>query len=121
MLFQSDRTFAAFFFTVSHGQLLFRSGKTSAYPTRLDILFTDVRVIETRLKFEGISISEVPSSFLEGLPSKPTEMIQPGHRCFVLSGIGWQGFLVAGSVFFHEDDKNFFEPSHFDPGLFVDK
>jgi hypothetical protein len=111
MTFSSERRFQVFSFTISHGQLLLRSGKTNTHRTRLNILFKDVRAVELRMWFDSLSIEEVEPSLLKDLPAHPTELIESGNRCFVLKSLGWQGYIVGATVFYHEDELNFWDPT----------
>jgi len=88
-----------------------RSRKTKLTPTRIDLLFQDVRAIEVRAWFDGIRIEEVDKQFLKGRGSNPIEMIEPGNKVYSLSSSGWNGFIVGGVFSFTEDDGEFFAPS----------
>ena len=110
--YASARTFQLFSYGVAHGQLLFRSCKTESDPTRVDILFQDVRAMEVRTWFEGIEIVEEESSaFLASRPSRPVPMFDKEIHFYRLKGTGWEGFIVGGLVAYLEDDGDFFEPS----------
>jgi hypothetical protein len=113
LVYESDRLFSIFGYSVSHGLLLLRSGKSNEAPaTRVDILFQDVRAMEIRAWFKGIRIEEVDDpQFLDGQRSKPAEMIEPGNKVYALVSAGWQGFIVGGIVRFKEDDGEFFGQS----------
>ena len=111
LIFESSRGFVVFSYHVSHGLLLFRSRKTKQHPTRVDILFQDVRAMEARCWFDGITIEEVDATFLKGFRSNPAKMIEPGNRVYSLKGGEWQGFVVGGIVLTKEDDEEFFAPS----------
>jgi len=106
LVYESDRRFSLFGYSMSHGLLLLRSGKSNETPaTRVDILFQDVRAMETRAQFKGIRIEEVDDpQFLDGQRSKPVEMIEPGNKTYALVSAGWRGFIVGGIVRFKEDD-----------------
>jgi hypothetical protein len=57
LIYESDRLFSLFGYTVSHKMLLFRSGKSNESPTtRVDILFKDVRAMEIRSWFKDIRV-----------------------------------------------------------------
>ena len=113
IVYESDRLFSLFGYSMSHGLLLLRSGKSNETPsTRVDILFQDVRAVEIRAWFKGIRVEQTDDSgFLDGQRSKPTDMIEPGNKIYALSSTGWQGFIVGGIVRFKEDDGEIFGPS----------
>lgn len=113
LVYESDRLFSMFGYSMSHGLLLLRSGKSNETPTtRVDILFQDVRAMEMRAWFKGIRIEEVDDpQFLDGQLSKPAEMIEPGNKIYVLVSVGCRGFIVGGIVQVKEDDGELFGPS----------
>jgi hypothetical protein len=57
-MFQSDRSFQLWRAVVGHSQLLLRSTKTEANPTRIEILFKPVRAMKIRTVLEGIRVRE---------------------------------------------------------------
>jgi hypothetical protein len=109
--FVSDRRFVIHSYSADHGLLLLRSDKTGARATRVDILFQDVRAIELRSWFEGITIEEAEVDYLKGFSSHPSEMMEVGNRVYAVRGSGWSGFIVAGIVNTSEDDGNRDSPS----------
>ena len=109
--FKSDRKFSVFSYSVSHGPLLLRSGRTNEHPTRIDVLILDVRAMEIRSWFEGFEIALVDQDYLRDFRSRPAEMMEPGLNVYATSGKGWQGFIVGGKLFVHEDGADFTAPS----------
>jgi hypothetical protein len=107
-----SRTFQIWSYTVSHGQLLLRSTKTPAQPTRIDVLFKDVTMMKLMAELHDLSIREVAAEDV-GLDVG----IRPGddQRVFGLSSKNFGGFVVAGTVVVHEDDKEYYEPSAISP------
>jgi len=86
--------------------------KTATTPTRLDILFQDVRAIEIRAFFDAISIEEEDDpAFLADRPSNPIQMLEPGIKLYRLKGAGWSGYVVGGIWATHEDDGEFRDES----------
>ncbi len=110
-LFESSRSFVIYSYDASWRVLLLRSRKTKETPTRLDILFQDVKAMEIRTWFEGLTIEEVDATFLEGFRSNPAQMMEHGHRVYALRGVGWHGFILGGIVSFKEDDGDYYAPS----------
>jgi hypothetical protein len=111
VILKSARTFVIYRYIDGHGLLLLRSRKTDRYPTRFEILFKDVRAMEVRCWFDGISIEEVDPDYLAPFKSNPIELLEPGNRVYSLRGSNWQGFVLGGSVFTNEDDREFRAPS----------
>jgi hypothetical protein len=99
VVYESDRPFSVFGYSMSHGLLLLRSAKSNENPTtRVDILFQDVRAMEMRVWFKGITIEEVDDpKFLVDQHSKPADMIEPGNKTYALISGGWRGFIVGAS------------------------
>jgi hypothetical protein len=110
-LFESDRMFVVFSYSMSHGLLLLRSRKAGRFLTRIDILFQDVRAMELRSWFTGVSIEQVEADYLLHQRSKPAELIEPGNVVYLIAGSGWDGFVVGGRISFLEDDGDAFAPS----------
>lgn len=109
--FSSERFFIVHSYACSHGLLLLRSRKSDKFSTRIDILFQDVRAIELRSWFDGLTIEEVDKTYLQNYASRPVEIMEHGNRIYALKGRGWSGFVVGGIVSYHEDDKGQNEPS----------
>jgi hypothetical protein len=69
-----DRSFSLHLYWVSHGLLLLRSGKTNKHPSRIDILFSDVRWMALPVWFEGIRVERgEPSDIPLALTAKIKE------------------------------------------------
>jgi hypothetical protein len=123
MSFFSERLFSIYSYSMSHGLLLLRSGKTNEFKTRIEILFQDVRAMELRVWLAGIAFEEVDREFLEKFPSKPAQLMEIENKAYaVRSGFGrsegclwdpgeWTGFVLGGNFSTSEDDGNLFEPS----------
>jgi hypothetical protein len=107
-IFSSTRSFVVFSYAHSHGLLLLRSRKTPSIATRQDILFQDVRAVEVRARFDGITIEEADdASFLADRPSNPAAIVEPGVKLYRLKGNDWSGFVVGGIWATHEDAGEF--------------
>jgi len=85
--------------------------KSNVTPTRLDVLFQDVRAMEIRCFFDGLKIDEAPPAFLKTFASNPTDMLEPGLKVYDLRGKGWSGYILAGIMRTHEDEGGAMEPS----------
>ena len=110
-MFSSDRRFSVYSYSVSHGRLLLRSGKSNKCATRIDILFHDVRGMEIRSWFDGIEITEESPKLLENFASNPSILLELGNKVYSLKGVGWNGYVLGGILRTHEDDGEFFGPS----------
>jgi len=96
VLLDSKRSFVVFSYDHGHGLMLLRSRKTPDNPTRMDVLFQDVRAIESRMWFEGIRIEESDLQAIAEFQSNPCELIEPGLRVYLLRGSNWSGYVLAG-------------------------
>ena len=96
---------------MSHGQLLLRSPKAPGLPTRVDVLFTDVRAMELRTTLQTLTIEEGQPSDLSGRPTRPQEATEAGHKFYLLRSGDWVGYIIAGTVHWHEDHGEYGEPS----------
>ena len=74
-------------------------------------MFQDVRAMEIRTWFEGISVSEVPGEFLQKFASNPTVMLEPGNKVYELKSDSWSGYVLAGIMQTSEDYGEENEPS----------
>ena len=111
--FKSDRKFWVIGYGAGHGPLLLRSGKTDEHHTRIDVLILDIRAMEIRSWSEGFEIALVDQAYLRDFRSCPAEMMEPGLNVYAISGKGWQGFILGGKLFVHEDEADFMAPSAF--------
>jgi hypothetical protein len=113
------RTFQVWLYTVSHGQLLLRSTKTSAQDTQVDVLFKNVAAISVPSLFEGLSISEVQNSEwrASGLPLGLFSI--EDRTYFRLEGDKWVGHILAGQCIWCEGEADYFSksPLLFETGL----
>jgi hypothetical protein len=107
------RRFQLWAYTVGHGQLLLRSPKSAGLSTRVDVLFKNVAAIHLPTILDGLAVSEAT----EGQKSELRVQVDPlrleGRRVFVVRGTNFMGYVVAGVVASHEDEREYHEPSHF--------
>ncbi|WP_328414580.1 hypothetical protein OG470_20565 [Micromonospora sp. NBC_00389] len=104
-LFRSHRRFRLWAQTVSHGQLLLRSPRSSDHPTRIDVLFKPVSAQKVRWIYDGLVI-RCPS----GVEQERIQQQMPGglrgmdDRVFALETADSLDWVVAMAVGWHEDD-----------------
>lgn len=113
--FTSNRKFQIVSYRCSHSRLLLRSGKTPHTPTRIDILFQDVRALELRTYFSDLSVEEADPSRMTDLAARFQGVMEDGHKVYLLRSGDWTGYVVAGALFWHEDDGEFGQPSIYMP------
>lgn len=101
-----DRPFQVWAYTVGHGQLLLRSPKSELLSTRVDLAFKDVGAINLPTHFSSLSVIEIAPRTL-GLPHE----VVLHRKAWRLSVPGFQGFVIAATVFVHEDEGEYSDPS----------
>jgi hypothetical protein len=104
--------FAVWAFTIGHGRLLIRRTKSDEHPTRVDILLKDVGWMCIPVNFTDIQIREVPLEEAEGLLAAAGRVRDSDRKLFRLSGLGWQGYVLAAVMTSHEDEGEYDDPSH---------
>jgi hypothetical protein len=67
--------------------------------------------MEIRAFFTGIKIEECDIEYLQPFRSRPIETTEGERKAYSLKSTDWEGFIVAGPVFLHEDNKRFTEKS----------
>jgi len=77
----------------------------------VDILFTDVRALELRTNLATLAIQEVEPAEIAQRPVKAHQILETGHKIFLLKSAEWVGCVVAGAVHWHEDEGEYGEPS----------
>ena len=108
-----QRSFQMWAFSVGHLQLLMRSTKVPGFPTRIDILFKNVDVIQLPTKFDGLMISEDSEKKIKELYPWIDSRTIEGQKLFCVRGSNFMGHVIAGAVAWHEDELEYHDPSHF--------
>jgi hypothetical protein len=107
-LFTSKRRFQIWFFTTSHSILLLRSTKSNQVNTRLDVVFKATAFMNLPTILNGLTIALDTDRTCLPVSNKSS---WTDRNVYKLSGDNFIGCIVADSVFWKEDDKEFFEPS----------
>lgn len=108
---QFDGPFAVWSYTIGHGRLLVRRTKSGTHQTRVDVLFKDVGAISLPMSFDRLVIEERAEKDAQEIVQRLGVVKTTGRNVFALSGNGWQGQVIAGVVVWHEDTKEYNEPS----------
>src|SRR5262245_15798235 len=111
MIFQ--RRFEMWLYAVGHGQLLLRSNRSDEVPTRIEVLFKNVAALELPTLFDGLSITEATSDEAQSLNIQLGSCPADRRKVFLLRGTNYLGYVVAGAVFWHEDQGNHYDESFF--------
>jgi hypothetical protein len=101
-----DRPFQVWAYTVGHGQLLLRSPKSELLTTRIDLAFKDVGAIKLPTYFSSLSVIEIDPRTL-GV----SQEVVLHRKAWRLGVPGFEGFVIAGAAFVHEDDGEYSDPS----------
>ncbi len=120
-LINFQRPFQSWAYSVSHAQLLIRSGRSDDYATRIDILFKAVIAIKLPTVCHGVRVMEAPpdeaakmsaESGARYLGSQGAKS-PPSGKLFLTSGVGFSGYVIAGVMFWHEDEGHHYDESYF--------
>ena len=114
-----QRKFQVWLYSVSHGQLLLRSNRSEKFSTRIDILFKDVAAIGLPTVFDGLSVAEASAEEARNLNIQRGALPLGNRRVFAIVGVNFAGYVVAGAVFWHEDEGHHFDESYFQKSLEV--
>src|SRR3954469_11313416 len=102
-----SRQFSIQLYWDSHGVLLLRSRKTAEHPTRVDIVFSDVRWIALPVWFDGIRIEQ---GAISDLPLPLTPRVQAESHLMsvfrLISGGVVYTLLAGNGISVAEDDRD---------------
>ena len=120
-----QRKFQVWLYSVSHGQLLLRSNRTEdfstpidvVFNTRVDILFKDVAAMALPTLFDGLSVAETAKDEAHDLNIQLGAWPIQNRKTFAIWGANFSGYVVAGAVFWHEDEGYHFDKSYFEQSL----
>lgn len=108
---QFDRRFQIWKYDAGHSQLLLRSVKGDKYKTMVDILFKGVDLIHIPTLFDRFRITEIPKAEFQALNISLGSSDDLEDRYFRVEGDGWNGFIVASSFFWIEEDAEYYDQS----------
>ena len=102
ILFAYRGLFQCWSYTVSHGQLLFRSTKSPERKTQVDVVFKDVRSVSLRTVLRDFELLETDVDPERVIRETPV-------RFFVVRSQDYEGTVVAGTVVHDEGDHEYHE------------
>ncbi len=114
LLFRSDRTFQVWSYSVSHGQLLLRSPKDQEHKTRIDLLFSETKLINLPVVLRGIEIKHVPVRLPRGENrriNEPRSSSDPNEKAFEIKCGEIDGQVRAIEFRHLEDTGEYHQPS----------
>jgi hypothetical protein len=93
------------------GRLLLRSTKSLTFPTRIDVLFQDVRAVKLPTHLDGLTIREPTDSERRAIDADTGLLSSEGVELFVVEGSGHSGYVIAGVMDTHEDTGEYNDES----------
>lgn len=111
IIVDSSRRFQLWRATVGHGQVLLRSPKTAADPTRIDVLFKPVGAIKIRTTLRGLLVREGSSEEMRKIASDSGESLNAEFKAYVIESETFTGYVVASVALVVEDKGEYDEPS----------
>jgi hypothetical protein len=112
---QPERVFQLWSYTVGMGKLLLRSVKTASFTTRLDVLFQNVQAVKLPTVLHGLTVSTAEANEIAAITGDTGLLPDAERSFFLLSGSGYNGYIVAGIMLSCEDSLEYFEPSEIWP------
>jgi hypothetical protein len=114
-----SRRFQLWRYSPTHSQLLVRSNNWNVFSTRIDVLFKNVAAVELAASLEDMSIIEASPDEAFELKSRLGRLIGLGQKLFLIRCSNFSGYVVAGAVFWHEDEGEVSDDSHFEESFFL--
>ena len=109
-----DRRFQMWHYLVGHGTLLLRSTKSERFATRIDVLLKNVSAMHLLSTLEGLAISVATDAESDELRAAGwPQGTLADRQVFVVRAAGFRGYVIAGLVTSHEDEGEYYSPSHF--------
>ena len=106
----AGRTFQLWEYHIGHKQLLLRSTKESDHPTRVEVAFKNVRALKIPTVMRDLSISLASDSMATAARGQ-TGTDARTASVFAVVGSGFEGYVIAGVAFGHEDEGEYSDPS----------
>ena len=117
-ILEIQRHFQMWEFTVSHDSLLLRSTKGPTHPTRFEVLFKGVALINLPTSFDGLTISVASNQETSALAPQLGALLRHKQHLFLIDGGTFSGHVIAGLVAWHEDQGEYHQPSLLMSGSF---
>jgi hypothetical protein len=107
-------------YDVSHSRLLLRRKKTSAIATTLDLVFVGVEFLQLATGMQSPSVEELTDAEARSELPGFTRLLPSTLKTFRLTAAPEIGYIVAAKLVWHEDSRNYGDPSAvFKPGGIV--
>ncbi len=112
-----SRLFQLWAYTVSHGSLLLRSTKTDDDPTRVDVLFRNVKALDLPTVLHGVSVAVAGPDATARVAAATGLAPDDDTVFFEVATRNCTGYVVAGAVSSDEDTREFHEASRYWPAM----
>ncbi|MBE1468226.1 hypothetical protein [Kibdelosporangium phytohabitans] len=89
--------------------LLLRAGKESSGTVRVDVAFINVEWMNIPVYMDGLIVEQSSLGEVNGLIDQEGGVLSGSQNIFMLRGMGYRGYLAAGSVEVDESDKGYNE------------
>jgi hypothetical protein len=93
--------------------MLLRSTRSDGLDARVDVLFKDIAALQLPTAFDGLLITEASNDELLKLGPQLGSNSMVNKNVFLIQGSNYSGYVVAGSVFWHEDEGTYYDESYF--------
>ncbi|MEV4294480.1 hypothetical protein [Microbispora rosea] len=107
-----QREFRLWHYTVSYSQLLLRSLDVEKYPTRIDVLFSNVQRMHVDSEYDELTIDEIDSLTHPKLSAHGIRLPNSGKIFLINDG---PDYIAATHCRWHEDEGGAHAPSRFGP------
>lgn len=111
-----ERVFQMWGYTVGMSRLLLRSTKSETFPTRVDVLFQNVKAMSLPTLLDGLVVEVAHGVAAERITRETGFLTDDDTTLFEVRTAHWVGYVIAGVVVWDEDHSEFFEPSKYWPG-----
>ena len=107
------RRFQLWSYSVGHSVLLLRSNMDGGQESRIDLMFRSVTAVKLRCRYERLLINITRP---DQLGDSPADLREITDRFIFVIGEDAEdlGYVVAGALFYSEDDLDYGEPSAID-------
>lgn len=104
----TSRTFQTWEFSVSHGQLLIRSPKSSDCPTNIDLIFAGVKYMDLPRILRGVEVDE-PNAADASIIRERLDKQGTSDRIFVIKSNNRRYYVVAAALQIAENEFDIFD------------
>jgi hypothetical protein len=115
-IINSKRFFQLWSYSISHSELLFRSTKSTEFPTRIDVFFKGVKELHLPTTSKGLLITEASDADIRRLCTlRQIPSVEKDVKVFMVQGRDFIGYIAALIALCHEDEGEYHDPSFFTP------